>query len=297
VTERDLGELLHSPLDDEVPAHRWAVPVAGLAGAVVVFILLSAVIGGRSQPGVPTTTTAEPAIVEIEDPFPPGFTAISDDLAIKAYLPLDVGERLLVPIALSARRGVAPDETAPPLGGVWEMETATGPLQSTGVVADPLRPGAMSIVFPAGTAPTGGSLRLVELWEARAVDVESSIVFPGVPFSVPEAIVHDLGDGVTLTIGRVELRNLVAEAEWAVSGTDYAVTTIGLELLLEDGSLLEEYSPTLIDAQPATSGSIPFIWPFGIRVDQDEASTLVVRAEVTVGTPVEIDLAIPLPSG
>jgi hypothetical protein len=179
---------------------------------------------------------------------------------------------------------------------VWELATTGGPVASVDLVSDGTFPGAMSIVFPRDGAP-GDEIRLVEIWEGDIVGAESEMEFSGSPYALPAPIAHDLGNGVVLTIESVELRNLLAEAVWSVSGTDLAAVDLGLDLLLEDGTLLESYVSGLPDPTLRSSGTIQYVWPLGNRIDPDMASTLRVRATVNLGQRVAAEATVPLPAG
>jgi hypothetical protein len=296
-----LDELLHSPLDDDHRGARgrFAAPLAAAVAAFAVYAAMTAIFGSGGDeaetPGATTTTTIpEQTIVEVSDPFPEHFVEIGGDIAVMAHPAVDAGDRVLVPLSMAVRRGVAADAVEQPIGGEWEMETAAGPVRSVGVVTDSHLPGALSVEFPAGTVPAP-QIRLVELWETRTVSVSASIEFPGVPYTAEGAIVNDLGGGITLTIDRLELGNLLAEAEWSVAGSDRVIADIGIDLLTANGTTLGSYVAVLPDITPAASGLIRYTWPFGIRVDQNDASTLVVRVAARLVTPVPGDAVIPLP--
>ncbi|RPI21879.1 MAG: hypothetical protein EHM57_06055 [Actinobacteria bacterium] len=303
MSEGGLDELLRSPFDGDDEGGGgggapWLAPVIGIAAGIAVFAALVSTVGAGSgsAQAVTTTTAGEAGVVELADPFPDGYVPVAGDLAVRAFPPVEDGDRLLVPIAVAVRRGVEPDEAAALLGGRWELATASGSVPSEGVVTHGLFPGALSIVFP-GDAVPGDEIRLVEMWRADDAEMETTVEFPGTPYDLPEPIAHDLGNGVTLTIERLQLRNLLAEAQWSVTGTDLATVSLGLDLLVDDGALLESYVGGFPDETLRSSGTIQFVWPVGNRVGPDAASQLRIRAQASIGDRVPADVVVPLPSG
>ena len=291
----DYTELLRSPLDDRPETWPWWPLVVSLVSAAAVAALVVAV--GSSGATVTTTATSEapgPAIVVEETPFPLGYVQISRDVAVRAERPIDGAGRLLVPMTMAVRRGVAPETAARPLGGRWQLMTSTGPVESAALHYDRLRPGVFSIEFPEPSATPGG-LRLVELWSPSDFEGEQRFAWNGVPFSLGEPLVFPVGSGAELTIDTIDLSTFLGELEWRLSGTEFGLVETTLELLTPDGGTLGVYATSAPSRDPTRlEDRLNYFWPFFSRVDTAEAQTLVVRVRGQLGERIPVDIEVPL---
>ncbi len=300
----DFAELLRSPLEPEREARErrgpwWPVMAALAAGAVLGWVLVAARSGevdiapGADEPVAATTTGAEAAGEAA--PFPADYVQIAPDVAVRPEEPMRIGDRLLVPFTTVVRRGADPMTVARPLGGRWELTGDGGVVASTGTVYDPIRPSVFSVVFPVSLA-FPESIRLVERWDPEPVTASVELPFTGLPYVTDEPIELDLGDGMDLTVTRLDLGNFQARARWTLDEAPLGIVSLGVRLFNPDGSVLGDYesgAAESLDPQ-AGSGFIDYVWGPGFGVDQNVAATFTLTADVQLGVPAATDISIPL---
>ncbi len=303
--EYDLAEILRSPLQPDPEQHgprRWpALAVVFVLSAAAAAILVAG--SPQAAEEVPVATvpgedggTATSIIVAELTPFPAGYTPISNDVAIHAEAPVVTGDRLLVPVTMVVRRNVAPADVLRPLGGRWELRSDGDVVESRRLVFDPSLPSVFSVEFPASEGAGDGVLTLVERWDGTEARTSIELPWPGEPYVSEEAIEFELGGGPVLRLIELELGNLLGYARWELEGASLGLVEVGMDLLLEDGSVLGAYaqSSQTLDPEPM-AGHLDFFWRPGFRVDQNQATTLRLTARVVVGSMVPTEIEIPLP--
>lgn len=303
--DHDLAEILRSPLDpdpdDPGPRHWPATILAFLAGGFIALLSMNAVLGSPEPPVAtmpPETTDPLPRVVAAPTPYPDDYTAISNDVAVRAEAPVVEEERVLVPLTMVVRRGADPTAVSRPLGGRWELRSERGVLQSQRLVFDPSLPGVLSVEFGPVAGPLPDEIVMVERWDAEAASARVELPWPGIPFESDQPVSIDLGQGVEAVLTRVELGNLLGQVRWELHGAPLGVVAIDVELLDVAGGVFGSYVATshVLDPEPR-QGHFDYFWGPGFRVDQDEAATLRIAAEVNIGTPVPVEITVPLTSG
>ncbi len=303
--EYDLAEILRSPLepdpDDEREARGWlAAVLAFVAAAAVTTAAVTGWTGGEDQVSQPTSSVAaeEPAtrdvVVAEPTPFPDDYVPIAGDVAVRTESPLIHEDRLLVPLTMVVRRGADPSEIARPLGGQWELRTATGVITSLRTVYDPFLPSVWSVEFPP-LDDLPGELVMVERWDPTEVEGSVELEWTGLEYQADEPITIELGAGASLQIVELRLANFLGRAQWQLEGADLGVVELDVDLFTESGELLGDYTAVSasIDPEPR-AGFIDYAWLPGIQVDQDDAVTLRLTARATVGSRAPVDIAVPI---
>lgn len=300
----DFSELLRSPLDpepdeSESSTPQWPMVAALVLGVIAGWVLAAGLSGDDAEsnnvaPPVTTMTGDQGTAVEAS-PFPDDYVAIAPDVAVRPEEPMRVGDRVLVPFTMLVRRGADPETVPRPLGGRWELVRSNGVLASAGTVYDPLRPSVFSVEFPAPVA-FAESIALVERWDPEPVAAAIDLPFTGLPYVNEEPIVIDLGGGVALTVTRLELGNFQARARWRLDGAPLGIVSIGVRLFNPDGSVLGDYQSGAAESLDPERGAgfIDYIWGPGFGVDQNDASTFTLTADVQLGRPVATDVSVPL---
>jgi hypothetical protein len=300
--EYDLAELLRSPLEPD-PADQRALPwrawlialAAGIGAGSLAVSAATRPVAGETL--VTVTTAAAPVeVVVIEPgPFPNGYVAIANDVAVRAEAPIVDDDRMLVPMTMVVRRGVDPADVERPLGGRWEMRTSRGVVESQRLVFDAFRPGVLSVEFQmADERPE--EMVMVERWDGARATGSVELPWPGVPFSAENPIEIDVGVGAGLRLEQVELGNLIGQVEWELTGAELGIARLEIDLFDEAGELVGSYESGLpaLDPEPG-AGFDDFVWGPGFRVDQDRSATVRFTAHVVLGTPAPTDVAIPVP--
>ncbi len=293
---------MRSPLEDvRKPWPWWPLVLATVFSSVAFGLAVS--LGGSGEPAAPSSTTVatvvapDPGVVVEETPFPSGYTAIGDDVSVRAEAPVTGSDGFLVPFTVAVRRGTEPGEVPQPLGGRWVMETPGGVLESVTTHHDRLRPGVFSVEFT-GSAVAPGELRLAEVWEPTPFEATHSFDWDDVPFTLEEPLRFEVADGVVFHVDSIELSVFLGELAWRFEGADLAVAEVTLELLRPDGELLGRYATAAPGRDPTRlEDRLNYFWPFFNRVSTREATTLVVTVRGELGTRVAADVVVPLPSG
>ncbi len=300
----DFSELLRSPLepdrDEREPrGPQWPVVAALLLGVVAGWILVSGFEGEAdpvSEARQPVSTTAEGPEVAIEaNPFPDDYVEIAPDVAVRAEEPIRVADRLLVPFTTVVRRGADPRAVARPLGGRWELTTESGGLASAGTVYDPIHPSVFSVEFP---VPAGApsAIELVERWDPEPITASTELPFTGLPYESEEPIVFELREGVELVVTRLDLGNFQGRAQWELQGAPLGIVSLDVRLINPDGSVLGDYESGIIarlDPEQDT-GFSDYFWGPGFGVEQNDATTFTITADVELGVPIPTDVSVPL---
>lgn len=298
----DLAELLRSPLEpdpDERATPPWVVwALAFVLGAVAGAIVVQARASAETPlTSVPTTSAAqaEPEVVVVEPgPFPAGYIPVANDVALRAEAPILLADRTLVPLTMVVRRGLEPGEVERPLGGRWELRTDTGVLASRHIIFDPIRPGVLTVEFPALDEPPREMI-LVERWDGTPRSGTVEIPWPGLPLESDSPLDIEVGAGATLRLTAVALSNFLGQVTWELDGAVLGTVALEIDLLEADGAVLGSYITGATDLDPEpTSGFINYIWEPSFRVDQNDASGVRFTATVVVGSPVDTEIAMPL---
>lgn len=301
----DFEELLRSPLDDggeDRGRISWLPLATGAFVGVALGAALAAALGNSVDEPATTTTvladdgdTAVVTVVADPTPFPAGYTPISTDVAVRAEEPVTGTGRTLVPLTMAVQRGVDPAEAARPLGGQWEVSTGNTTVTSVRTVYDPEHPSVFSVEFP-GLASPPLEMRLVERWDPRPAQGETTLPWSDLPFASEEPVAIALGGGASVTLTKVEMGNFIGRIEWTLGEGDLAIVDIEVGLYLEDGSLHGEYASGPVDLDPEPGeGFIDYFWLSGFSVDQDDASTMTIRVTASRGERIPVDIEIPLP--
>jgi hypothetical protein len=246
-----LAELLSSPLDDyeppDTPEERrarrpapWGMLLAIVLGAAVVLVGYR-IADAPTDAETPATTTVPPTSVAPEfggDEFPPGFTAVDGDVAVKVVRTGRSGDHFTVTMTSAVARGLDASASTPFTGGRWAAVLRDGSsVAAQGQVVDPATPGVVTALFdPEQVTPdTIASLRLSERWFHQSVQVVQELAVEGdLPWTLPERELLDLGDGAQLIVDAMELTETGGVVEWSLAGPN-ALGVVTLEIALEEG--------------------------------------------------------------
>ena len=298
MADRDLSDILHSPLDDPESPPRWWPVVAGIvAGGLVV--IAAYVVASRGDgdpaaaptPAVPTTSSTQPPAPE-PAAFPPGYQPITDVIGGKPLYAIEVDDDLVVAVGTASRRGLE-SQGEGLAGGSWVLETDAGDaIPSSAVVFDAFLDGTFSVVFPNPGDVGLRTMRLVEQWRIDARSGTATAAVPGLPGPAPESISVALGGGVELIVDGLEITGIAASLTWRLAGAD-AATDVSVRLRPQaDGEDVAEYF-SRVDfflgrqvAEPTSEGEITFRRNEDFPGELADASAVAVDADVFLVVPI-----------
>lgn len=268
-------ELLRSPLDEPDAGFRaWWPLLAGIALGGLLFLVGYMVAGSGEAEAVAsatTSTTIEDVSTTTTVPpadFPPGYTAISDLVAVKPQYAVDTGGTLQVAMTTATLRGIDPSNSTPFEGGLWELDTADGTtLEGRGTAIDFNVPGAFSVIFSyeGDEPPVPDELRLVSGFTVLDDFDELAFEFSGFPFELRGEEVLAVPPGDALVIDELVLGEDGATVAWSTrTGTPVNVS-LTLYTTEPSGEVIAQYY------DPVSPG---FFGPFAESVEPTESSGL-----------------------
>jgi hypothetical protein len=304
-----LAELLATPVtrehgdpgdEDLGPRRDPGVWLALLIGAAVV--LVGFVIGrlgadsettpttGAPPTSSPTATTSPPSAVET---FPAGYAQVADMVGAKAMRAVILGDELHVTLSTIYRAGFDPEVSDQFDGGRWEVVLDDGRrFDSKGQFLDPFETGSLTVVFPVDgyTADDLASMELAERWFTRRQAPSAELEVSGFPYETEDAGEVDLGNGVVLSMDRVELSDDGGTLVWSLGGDPAAEAVVAAVVELRIG--FNDFTPEVMipvgtasafffsDEQQAREGAVELTRP--TLEDSSELFSATINWQVTL---------------
>jgi hypothetical protein len=246
---RALAELLATPLDrdspeppdDDLQPSRpapWGMLLALIVGAAIVLAGFSLANRGADEDPTPTTTLAPPTTApSTVAAFPAGYTPIDDVVAARVVRVGESGPDLAITLSSVSARGLDAAASTPFTGGRWAAVLRDGTtVAALGQIADAGTPGVVTALFDPAAVPAEDlvAVRLSERWFNQSTSVTQDLEITGLPWTLPEPAVLDLGEGNQLVVSSLELSETGGFAEWSLVGGP-ALGVVSLEVALDEG--------------------------------------------------------------
>lgn len=301
----DYETLLRSPLDDEPEPTGWGSALAGFLGGVVVVLAASWLLG--VGPGTAAQTTApdsstppsSDAPIDVEpNRYPPGFLEVGDSIAMKPTGAVATDGGFVVSFTMAAARDADVDELERPIGGTWQIERGDGSIaRANRLVYDAAHTDVIGVGFP-GSLRGDETVRMVARWDPVSRDAEAEIPFTGTPFVAEGPVEIDVGAGLTLKVGPIELGRHLGRVEWSITGPGDPTAAVSIDVTLLDaaGAPIGAYETQPSPRDPTrANGVAKMFWGPGFDVHPDEATTVRIIAVVTVADRHAVDVVYDLP--
>ena len=331
-----MEELVRSPLDPDPEEHAafadWLAPVA--IAIIVGFVVGFLAAGWSADVDQPTTlaadtTIATPVTPPPADPIvPDGYTAIGD-IAMGALVAYSQGGNLYVVVNQATRSDNEPQDTNSEYFAEWILRGDGVEIAASRAISSTLSPGMGLIEFPGVTGlPIAGPELVVRgatdmvVREgcngcgATSVDIASGeLVLDGLerPYSLADAVLIPVGEGITLSIDRLEIANDWGYAEWHIIDANDATVRVDLIVRFEgtDDPGRDGINPTVLlppryfgvsQQQPTPPNAEPFAEQGTIGLDRsgellsatNQPQSLVLEWDVEWQHPIGESIPIPL---
>ncbi|GMQ94123.1 MAG: hypothetical protein BMS9Abin12_1607 [Acidimicrobiia bacterium] len=231
-------ELMQSPYDDEPDdpsgAIPWKLPVgAAILGALLMAAyVIAAVVTGPTEEAEPGTTDAVGQIApDVSTDFPPGFAAVSPDVAFSAdFMIADKGATTLLVSSVS-RVGSDPRSLAPVDVATWTLLSPSGEESMVAQYSSREAPGGFTVQFGPVSAPDGAVA--VAALPGAVAELETTV-----DTALPTRLVdYELaGDGFVVVIDELEIGINGGSFRWHLEGgvaakVDIVITLAGAGLV------------------------------------------------------------------